>query len=263
MEARSHAAPAHELRQSPGGGLLPQGFADLARQAAIWSGFALAYEVARGFADRNAATALANGRAVLHAERSLHLFFEQRLQHALLGFGGLITALGWTYWLSQFAVVSAVLLWVYVRHYDSYFLLRNALIIANTLGLVIYIALPSAPPRLLPGLVHDTLAASGSLRHGSGLVTFAENPYAAMPSLHAADALLIGIALALIVRRPWLKALWLLWPAWVAFALVVTGNHFWLDIAAGVLLVAVAFPVSGALERRRLSLGERRLQWQP
>jgi membrane-associated phospholipid phosphatase len=81
-----------------------------------------------------------------------------------------------------------------------------------------------------------------------------------MPSLHAADALLIGITLALIVRRPWLKALWLLWPAWVSFALLVTGNHFWLDIAAGTALVAVALPVSGALERRRLSHGERRLQ---
>jgi membrane-associated phospholipid phosphatase len=260
MDARSHAAPMHELGHPPGGSLLPRGRADLARQAAIWSGFALAYEVARGFADRNTAAALANGRAVLHAERALHLFFEQRLQHALLGFGGLITALGWTYWLSQFAVVSAVLLWVYLRHYESYFRLRNALIVANTLGLVVYIAVPSAPPRLLPGLVHDTLAASGALRHGSGLVTFAENPYAAMPSLHTADALLVGITLALIVRSPWLKALWLLWPAWVAFALLVTGNHFWLDIAAGAVLVAIALPVSGAFERRRLSLAERRLQ---
>ncbi|HSC73234.1 MAG TPA: phosphatase PAP2 family protein [Gaiellaceae bacterium] len=223
---------------------------------AIWSGFAFAYVVVRGFADRSAETALANGRAILQAERWLHLFFEQRLQHALLGLGGLITLLGWTYWLSQFVVVSAVLLWIYLRHYDSYFRLRNALIIANTIGLVIYIVVPSAPPRLLPGLVEDTLAASGALRHGSGFVTFAENPYAAMPSLHAADALLIGIALAIVVRRLWLKALWLLWPAWVAFALVVTGNHFWLDIAAGALLVAVALPVSGALERRRVVRSE-------
>lgn len=256
MEARSHAAPTHGLRPSPGGHILPRGRGDFARQVAIWSGFAFAYFVVRGFADRGAETALANGRAILRAERWLHLFFEQRLQHALLGVGGLITALGWTYWLSQFVVVSAVLLWIYLRHYDSYFRLRNALIIANTIGLVIYITVPTAPPRLLPGLVEDTLAASGSLRHGSDLVTFAENPYAAMPSLHAADALLIGIALAIVVRRRWLKALWLLWPAWVALALVVTGNHFWLDIAAGALLVAVALPVSSALERRRVLRGE-------
>jgi membrane-associated phospholipid phosphatase len=260
MEARSHAAPTHELRHTPGGQILPRGRGDFVRQLAIWSGFALAYEIARGFADRDAATALANGRAVLHAEQWLHLFFEQRLQNALVGFGALMNALGWTYWLSQFAVVSAVLLWVYLRRYDSYFRLRNALIIANTLGLVIYVAVPSAPPRLLPGLVHDTLAASGALRHGSGLVTFAENPYAAMPSLHTADALLVGIALALVVRRIWLKALCLAWPVWVAFALVVTGNHFWLDIAAGAVLAAVALPAAAALERCRGSLAQRRLQ---
>ena len=35
------------------------------------------------------------------------------------------------------------------------------------------------------------------------------------------------------VRRWWAKALWLLWPAWVWFAVMATGNHFWLDILAG------------------------------
>jgi hypothetical protein len=32
---------------------------------------------------------------------------------------------------------------------------------------------------------------------------------------------------------------------------MLTGNHFWIDIAAGVLLVAVSVPIVGALERRR------------
>ena len=33
-----------------------------------------------------------------------------------------------------------------------------------------------------------------------------------------------------LVRPLWLKVLWLLWPAWVWFAVMATGNHFWLDI---------------------------------
>jgi membrane-associated phospholipid phosphatase len=36
------------------------------------------------------------------------------------------------------------------------------------------------------------------------------------------------------------KALWLLWPAWVWFSVMATGNHFWLDVVAGVLVAAVA-----------------------
>jgi membrane-associated phospholipid phosphatase len=64
-----------------------------------------------------------------------------------------------------------------------------------------------------------------------------------MPSLHAADALIVGVTLAFIVRRRWVKALWLIWPAWVWFAVIATANHFWLDIAAGVFVVAVAAAV--------------------
>jgi membrane-associated phospholipid phosphatase len=64
-----------------------------------------------------------------------------------------------------------------------------------------------------------------------------------MPSLHSADALIVGIVLAVLVRSPILKAVWLIWPAWVWVAVIATGNHFWLDIAAGILVAAVAAPI--------------------
>jgi membrane-associated phospholipid phosphatase len=47
----------------------------------------------------------------------------------------------------------------------------------------------------------------------------------------------------MIVRRPWAKVLWLLWPAWVWFSVMATGNHFWLDILAGVGVALVTFPI--------------------
>ena len=86
----------------------------------------------------------------------------------------------------------------------------------------------------------DTLAEHAAVNHSSGVVAFAYNPYAAMPSLHSADALIVGVTMALVVRRPWAKALWLAWPAWVWFSVMATGNHFWLDIAAGVLVAGAA-----------------------
>jgi membrane-associated phospholipid phosphatase len=52
-----------------------------------------------------------------------------------------------------------------------------------------------------------------------------------------------------LVKSWWAKALWLAWAPWVWFSVMATGNHFWLDIAAGVLVAAVAALV---LERRRL-----------
>jgi hypothetical protein len=55
--------------------------------------------------------------------------------------------------------------------------------------------------------------------------------------------LIVGVTLAILVRPLWLKALWLLWPAWVWFAVMATANHFWLDIAAGIAVVLVAAAV--------------------
>jgi membrane-associated phospholipid phosphatase len=150
----------------------------------------------------------------------------------------------WTYWVSQFGVVGLALLWVYLRRYEHFIRFRNVIILANVLGLVGYALLPTAPPRMFPELGFvDTLASLGTPNHGSWLVEVTANPYAAMPSLHAADALLVGVVLACLVKPIWLKVLWLLWPAWVWFAVMATANHFWLDIAAGVLVAAIAAAV--------------------
>jgi membrane-associated phospholipid phosphatase len=102
----------------------------------------------------------------------------------------------------------------------------------------------SAPPRFFTSIgFEDTLGQFGGLNHGSGLVELASNPYAAMPSLHAADALIVGIVLASVARHWPVKVLWLLWPLWVWFAVMATGNHFWLDVFAGVVLGSIALAI--------------------
>jgi membrane-associated phospholipid phosphatase len=136
------------------------------------------------------------------------------------------------------------LLWVYLRRNDAFTRFRNTILLANVLGLVGYILLPTAPPRMFPSLGFlDTLDSFGGLNHGSGIVSVAANPYAAMPSLHAADALIVGIVLASVTRRWWARALCLLWPVWVWFAVMATGNHFWLDVLAGIVVATVAMVV--------------------
>jgi membrane-associated phospholipid phosphatase len=100
----------------------------------------------------------------------------------------------------------------------------------------------------------DTLAQAATLNHGSALIEIASNPYAAMPSLHAADALIIGFALASLVTNRWLKLLWTLWPSWVWFAVMATGNHFWLDVAAGIGVAALAGSMLAVIESGRTTL---------
>ena len=221
--------------------VLPRGYADFARQLAIWFGFYVAYQIVRGTADRDATIAFENGLKVADIERRFGALFELSLQGFLSSSRLLIELTSWTYWLSQFAVLGIALLWVYLRRTDAFTPFRNTILLANAIGLVGYFALPTAPPRMFPHLGFvDTLALFSSVNHESAAIQFTANPYAAMPSLHAADALIVGVAMALIVRRRWAKALWLVWPAWVSFTVMATANHFWLDIVAGVAVAAVA-----------------------
>ena len=102
------------------------------------------------------------------------------------------------------------LLWVYFRHHDRFADFRNWLIGANLVGLLGYVLMPTAPPRMFPEWgFSDTLAEYASVNHDSGLIAFAANPYAAMPSLHAMDALIVGVVMASVCRSWLARAAWL------------------------------------------------------
>ena len=220
---------------------LPRGWGHFLFQFVIWMGFYGAYQVVRGAADRDLADAYRNGEWVVLEEKSLGTLFEPAVQRVVDTSSLLITLTSYTYWLSQFAVVGLTLLWVYFRHHERFSGFRNWLIGANLLGLVGYILMPTAPPRMFPewGFI-DTLAQYSSINHDSGLIASLANPYAAMPSLHAMDAFIVGVVMASVSRSLLAKALWFAWPLWVAFAVVSTGNHYWLDVVAGVLLAILA-----------------------
>jgi PAP2 superfamily len=213
---------------------LPRGWSDLGRQLLIWFGFAILYQLARGIADRKPPeVALAHGRAVLNFEtRVTHRLYELTLQNFVDQRHLLEAAVSWTYWNSEFTVVGLAVLWVYLRRHDAFVGFRNSILLANVIGLVGYVAMPTAPPRLLGIGFADS--------HRDGLVSLAANPYAAMPSLHACDSLIVGVVMFSVTRHWWARAFWLLWPAWVWFAVMATGNHFWLDCIAGIAVALIA-----------------------
>ena len=224
--------------------LLPRGWSDLGRQLAIWFGFALLYQLARGAADRDPAKAFANGHHVVafeqrFASRLYELTFQNFVDQRHL----LQTAVSWTYWLSEFAVLGLAILFVYLRRHDAFLGFRNSILLANMIGLLGYVFVPTAPPRLLGIGFAD--------QHRDGLVNLAANPYAAMPSLHAADALIVGVVMAIVCRRLWAKVLWAAWPAWVWFAVMATGNHFWLDCVAGFAVGLLAMTAVYNVQIRR------------
>lgn len=246
-------------RMSRGAGrLLPRGWRDLVLQLVIWFCFLGLYQLVRGVADRDPAEAFANGLRVIHFERRAAGLLELTLQNLTQTTHWLGPIAAFTYWNSEFTVVGLALLWVYFRHHDRFRAFRNWILLANVIGLLGYALLPTAPPRLFPDLgFKDSMAGFGALNHGSAFIQLAANPYAAMPSLHAADAVIVGITLALVCRHWAAKALWLAWPLWVFFCVMATANHFWLDIVGGVVVAAVAYVILRYGRRLLPALGER------
>jgi hypothetical protein len=66
-----------------------------------------------------------------------------------------------------------------------------------------------------------------------------------MPSLHAAWAIVIGLALVICLQGPW-RWLALLHPLTTIGVVVATGNHYWVDVIAAVALVALALRIHGS-----------------
>jgi membrane-associated phospholipid phosphatase len=219
---------------------LPRGWTDLGRQIVIWFGFLGLYQIARGLADRNPTRAFENGLGVINIEERVGDLFEVTLANLISGSRFLTFLVSFTYWNSEFTVIGLTLLFVYLRRHDAFSRFRNWILLANLIGLIGYIALPTAPPRYFPTFGFPQVWMPN---HGSGLVEFAANPYAAMPSLHAADALIVGVSMAMVCRHWWSKTVWVLWPVWVWFAVMATGNHFWLDILAGIVVAGLAAAV--------------------
>jgi membrane-associated phospholipid phosphatase len=213
--------------------------ADLAFQAALWFAFVFGYQLIQAGAGGHPGQALANGLGVAELEEDLvHGLVELRLQELARDSGALDTLVALTYWSSEFAVVALALLWVYLRRPGAFPRFRNTLIVTNVIALVGFYAFPTAPPRKFATLGFVDVVRGSTPGHGRGLLPLPSDQYAAMPSLHSADALIVGVGLALLVRSRPVQAVVMLWPLAVWFSVLATGNHFWLDIVGGIVVAA-------------------------
>jgi hypothetical protein len=68
--------------------------------------------------------------------------------------------------------------------------------------------------------------------------------------MHFGYALVVGVTLALLVRRPVWRVLGLAYPLFVLLMIVATGNHFLLDAAAGAVVVGLAVGATALWNRR-------------
>jgi hypothetical protein len=190
-----------------------------------------------------AATPLAHVQDLVHAERALGLFFEPSVHRWTAAHAPLLGLADLAYVAVHLPVTLGTLVWVRLRRPRAFGLVRDAFVATQALCVVGYLLVPTAPPRMLPGLRDGNAAVSGFDR-------LFQSPYAAMPSAHIAFALLVaGAVLALARARP-ARALAALYPAAVLAEIVATGNHLWLDAVGGAVAAGLGFAVAVARAAR-------------
>ena len=220
---------------------LPKSPGDALMQLALFVFADLLYETVRGVAESNPAAAFDHARSIVSVEQGTHLFFEQGLQNWAMGHRFLIDMANFTYVNSQFVITTGVLTWLYLRHNDRFYFVRNMFMFAMGFALIGYLAFPTAPPRFFPELGFiDTLSYYVDVKHDSGLVTLFFNPYAAVPSMHVAFSLMIGIPAMMVAKWRPVKVLWACYPLWITFVVVVTGNHWMLDAVLGAMTAGLS-----------------------
>jgi hypothetical protein len=220
---------------------LPKGGSDALVQLSLFVVADILYETVRGIAESNPAVAFSNARTIVDLEQSTGLFFEQGLQAWAMGQRALIDMANFMYVNSHFVMTTGALVWLYLRHNDRFYFVRNMFMVAMGLALVGYVLMPTAPPRFFPELGFvDTIAYYVNVKHDSGLVALFFNPYAAVPSMHVAFALMVSVPALLVVRNRVAKVLWGVYPLLVTLVVLVTGNHWFMDAVAGAFVAGLS-----------------------
>jgi membrane-associated phospholipid phosphatase len=216
--------------------LLPQGGVDAVRQLGLFIGAYILYQIVRGLINRDDAPAVAswNATKIIDMERSLHVFVEPSIQRWALNFHWLMDIATWFYLNGNYAITGGALVWIYLRRNESFYFIRNMFLIAMLIALVGYTLYPTAPPRLMPewGFTDVVQQVTGiTAEHGSASQFL--NLYAAIPSMHVCFALMTGASMLRFSKLWAARLLWVLYPPFVAFVVIATGNHYLTDVVLG------------------------------
>lgn len=223
-----------------------RGFAERVRRGLFEAGllsalFAL-YYATRGIAAGKESTAVAHARAVMDIERRIGIFHEMTVQGWVISEPYLVHFLNFVYAYTHMAALILFAIWLFIRHADQYVKYRNVFLGVLGTGLLVYVLYPLAPPRFFPmsGFV-DTLSLFSGINYDQPSVATFYNPFAAMPSLHCAFALFVGIGLIRLGRSLAHYILGVGFPIVMVLAVVGTGNHYFLDALAGFTLTILAY----------------------
>ncbi|WP_197022375.1 phosphatase PAP2 family protein [Candidatus Blastococcus massiliensis] len=200
------------------------------------------YSLVRNSVGDVAGRAYRNGREILALEDSWGLASERWLNEWVHRTDVVAGAVALHYATLHFLVTPAVLVWLFVRRPAWYRRISGVLMTTTALALIGFYWLPTAPPRLLldegfVDVMSQTSAWGWWPESGTPGSDAISNQFAAMPSLHCAWAAWCGLVLLLFARRAWVRLLGVGYPLSTFFVVLGSGNHYLLDVVAGVLVL--------------------------
>ena len=216
----------------------------------------VAYGASRLLASNDFAPARGHALDILTFEKSWRIDVESWLNDRFVQYDWLGVFGSYWYATTHYIVTIVVLIWIYWRSASEYVTARRSLVLATIVGLMFYLTMPTAPPRLIEGVYVDVLnfysyagwwGADASAPKGLGGMT---NELAAFPSLHAGWSLWVLLVLIRAGVPQVVQGLGLAYAAMMATVIVGTGNHWVVDVVVGWALGLVAFGVVIAWERR-------------
>ena len=208
------------------------------------------YFLIRGLTESSLPIAREHARAMVTVEQSLHIYVEPTIQEPVRTSEALQAVANWVYIWGHWPVLIATLAWLLRLHRPYFLRLRDAMIVSGVLGMIVFVSYPMAPPRLAGLGYADTVTETSESYRYLQPPAFV-NQYAAMPSLHVGWDLLAGLAIFCAATHWALRVFACLMPTLMVWAVIATGNHFILDVVAGVVLVVVGHGVALALEQHR------------
>jgi hypothetical protein len=229
----------------------------LVREFLLVAGLFLTYKFGRLLASGHTTEAFRNAQHVWDWERALDLPGEGSVQSALLHGDTLVHFANVYYATVHFPATVAFLVWLYLRRPAHYIWARRVLAALTAAALLLHLAFPLAPPRMLDvaGLV-DTGQVYGPTVYSAAPATDPlANQFAAMPSLHFGWALMVAVGL-IAATRSRLRRLWLLHPLVTLIVIVGTANHYWLDAVVAGVLLALALAVIQLPHRTATTAGQ-------
>jgi membrane-associated phospholipid phosphatase len=207
------------------------------------------YDIVNNLAHLRYSLAIAHATDVLHLEQMLRIDPEGTLNRWMAHHHTLGVVSSYYYDNAHFIVTLGLLGWLWWRRADIYRPMRSALVLMNVIGLAVFWLYPVAPPRMLAGFT-DVVANTGAVGSWhTGPLAHDANQLAAMPSLHMAWAAWCALVIWQLSERLWVRALAVLYPSLTCLAVVGTGNHFVLDILAGLATAALAVVLAKGLAR--------------